>query len=64
MFDRCSVEDMAAANANHPIVLDPDESPIPYIDYDVGWFVDGMCQDDTDIIGDTKLCQGRPSPSP
>ena len=64
VFDRCSVEDMAAANVNHPIVVDPDESPIPYIDYDVGWFVDGMCQDDTDIIGDTKLCQGRPSPSP
>ena len=64
VFDRCTVLDMAAANVNHPVVLEPDEGPVPYIDDDVGWFVIGECQDFSDIIGDTKLCQGLPSPSP
>lgn len=64
VFERCTVEDLAAANAAHPIVLDPDEGPVPYIDYDVGWFVDDTCQGDVDLVGDTALCRGRPTPSP
>ena len=64
VFERCGVVDLAAANAAHPVVLDPEESPLPYIDYDVGWFVDDTCQDDVDIVGETALCRGRPSPSP
>ena len=64
VFDRCTVVDMAVANAAHPLVFDPDEGPAPYIDYDVGWFVSDTCQLDIDVIGDTKLCRGLPSPSP
>jgi hypothetical protein len=64
VFDRCTVVDMAVANAAHPVVLDPSDGPVPYIDYDVGWYVSDTCQDDVDIIGDTTLCRGLPSPSP
>ena len=64
MFEKCSIEDMAIANARHPWVPDPEESPVPYIDYDVRTFASDTCQIDADIIGDTVLCQGFPSPSP
>ncbi len=64
VFEKCSIEDMAIANARHPVVLDPEESPVPYIDYDVRTFAEDTCQIDADIIGDTVLCQGLPSPSP
>jgi hypothetical protein len=63
-FEKCTIEDMAIANARHPVILDPEESPVPYIDYDVRTFAQDTCQIDADIIGDTVLCQRLPSPSP
>lgn len=64
VFEKCSLIDIAAANRDHPITLDPDEGPVPFIDDDVIAFVAGMCDDDSDIIGDTALCQALPSPTP
>jgi hypothetical protein len=64
VFEKCTIEDLAIANARHFVVLDPEESPVPYIDYDVRTFASDACQIDADIIGDTALCQGLPSPSP
>ena len=64
VFEKCSLIDIAAANRDHPITLDPDEGPVPFIDDDVIAFVAGMCDDDSDIIGDTALCEALPSPTP
>jgi hypothetical protein len=64
VFDTCTLAELGAANAAHPITLDPTESPSPYIEYEVGWFVQGLCDDDSDIIGDSKLCAPYASPAP
>jgi len=63
-FENCSVEDMAIANARHPVTLDPEESPVPYIDYEVRAFIADTCEIDADVIGDTALCQGLPGQGP
>ncbi len=64
VFDTCTLTELGAANAAHPVLLDSGEPPSPYIEYEVGWFVAGLCDDDSDIIGDTKLCAPYASPSP
>ena len=64
VFEKCSIEDMAIANARHPWAPDPEESPGPYLDYDVRTYVADLCEADSDIIGDTALCQGLPGAGP
>ena len=64
VFEKCSVEDMAIANARHPVAFEEGDQPAPYIDYDVRTWISDTCQIDADVIGDTPLCQGLPGAAP
>ncbi|HSS36011.1 MAG TPA: hypothetical protein VLR93_07030 [Patescibacteria group bacterium] len=64
VFDKCSLIDIAAANRDHPVTLDADEGPVPFIDDDVILFLAGTCDDDVAVVGDSALCQALPSPAP
>ena len=64
VFERCSVEDLAVTNVRHPVILEPGDSPSPYIDYEVRAWISDTCDIDADVIGDTPLCQGLPGAAP
>jgi hypothetical protein len=64
LFDSCTLAELGAANADHPVTLDSAEPPAPYIDEEIGSYVAGLCDEEPDVIGDTKLCAPYASPSP
>ncbi len=64
VFNSCTLTELAAANASHLIKSDTGDPPYPYIEYEIGWSVAAWCDEDSDIVADTKLCAPYASPSP
>ncbi len=64
LFSSCTLAELGAANAAHPVTLEPGDPPAPYIQEEIGSYVAGLCDEEPDVIGDTELCKPSPSPSP